>query len=367
MKVLYFSDIPSPYSVAYINELGKLADVTAVYETLSSKERDASWKFFEAPNVKLIIMKGLLLGPRKKLTLDAFKFIWKFRQSKIIIANPLTLCGIMSIFFCKLLRIPFILQSEGGLAKDGKGLKEQFKRFVLSGASLYLSGMSPKGDYFLTYGATPEKIKQYPFSSLHKNDFPNRLLTQEEKSQLKKTIGIHEKNMILYVGQFIHRKGLDVLLNAFSEINLSAELFLIGGVETEEYRRIIKEKKIKNVHFIDFIQLDELKKYYLAADLFVLPTREDTWGLVVNEAMTYGLPVITTNRCVAGLELIENNKNGYLISIEDVINLHEKIVFLLANPDLRDQIAKNNFFKIKDYNYENMAHVVYKHLQTLDI
>ena len=88
MKVLFLSNIPSPYSVAYVNELGKLADVTAVYEDLSSKERDASWKFFEAPNVKLIILKGLSLGEGKKISLYIFRLIWKFRKSKIIIANP---------------------------------------------------------------------------------------------------------------------------------------------------------------------------------------------------------------------------------------------------------------------------------------
>lgn len=367
MKVLYFSDIPSPYSVAYINELGKLADVTAVYETLSSKERDASWKFFEAPNVKLIIMKGLLLGPRKKLTLDAFKFIWKFRQSKIIIANPLTLCGIMSIFFCKLLRIPFILQSEGGLAKNGKGLKEHFKKFVMQGATLYLSGMNPKNDYFLTYGATAEKIKQYPFSSLYRKDFPDRICFSSNKNTFKESLGMSSKPMILYVGRFLHVKGVDILLHAFAKLKNEANLYLVGGMETPEHRKILSEKNIKNVHYVDFVGITELRKYYSAADVFVLPTRSDTWGLVINEAMTYGLSIVTTDRCVAGLELIDNGINGYLVPSENPKALAEKIDFLLDNPNLRDKIALNNFEKIKDYNYENMARVIYNHLLTLDI
>ena len=83
MKILYFSDIPSPYSVAYINELGKMADVTAVYESLSSKERDPSWMNFAAPNVKLIIMKSLSLGTHKKIAFNAFGYIWKNRKEKI--------------------------------------------------------------------------------------------------------------------------------------------------------------------------------------------------------------------------------------------------------------------------------------------
>ena len=366
MDILIFSNIPSPYFVAYVNELGKLANVTAVYENLSYKDRDVSWKSFESPNAKFIILKGLSLGEGRKISFYLFKLIWKFRKSKIIIANPLTLCGILSIFFCKLLRIPFIIQSEGGLPKDGKGVKEHFKKFVMQGAALYLSGMTPERDYFLTYGAPIEKIKQYPFASLYKRDFPEMLLNSKEKESLRNELGLKEKNVILFVGQFIYRKGIDVLLEALSRTHSEVGLYLVGGEVKQEYQNIIDKYGLKNIHFVNFIQLDVLKRYYTVADFFVLPTREDTWGLVVNEAMSFGLPVITTNRCVAGLELIEDGINGYLVPIDDPKALAEKICFLLSKPNLRDKMALNNVKKIKDYNYEKMASVIYSHLRTLD-
>ena len=65
---------------------------------------------------------------------------------------------------------------------------------------------------------------------------------------------------------------------------------------------------LKNVYFIPFQNSDIIELYFKAADLFVFPTREDIWGLVINEAMANALPIITTDRCVAGLELIENEK-----------------------------------------------------------
>lgn len=367
MDILFFSNIPSPYSIAYINELAKLANVTAVYEKQSFKHRDSSWKFFSAPNVKeIIIMKGLSLGRIYKISFEPILQIWKHRKSRIIIANPLTPCGILAIFFCKVFRISFIIQSEGGLAKDGKGIKERLKKFVMRGAVLYLSGMNPKHDYFLTYGATSEKIKQYPFSSLYKKDFPDRLLNKKEKCVLRNELGIEEKHIILFVGQFVCRKGVDILLNALSLTHTGVGLYLIGGKEKQEYQDVIDLLGLKNIHFMDYIELNSLKKYYMAADLFVLPTREDTWGLVINEAMTYGLPIITTDKCVAGLELIDNGINGYLVPTENPKALAQKIDFLFDNPGLRDKMALNNFVKIKDYNYENMAHVIYNHLQLIE-
>ena len=80
----------------------------------------------------------------------------------------------------------------------------------------------------------------------------------------------------------------------------------------KEYINYISEHQLTNVFFFDFMNKELLFKYYQISDLFVLPTREDIWGLVINEAMANGLPIITTDKCVAGKELI--NDNGYIIS-----------------------------------------------------
>lgn len=103
---------------------------------------------------------------------------------------------------------------------------------------------------------------------------------------------------------------------------------------------------------MDFQKKDRLKKYYMAADLFVLPTREDIWGLVVNEAMACGLGVITTNRCNAGLELIRNRENGYLVAVEDVHALREAMLEALENTEALGLCALET---IRPYTVETMA------------
>ena len=108
------------------------------------------------------------------------------------------------------------------------------------------------------------------------------------------------------------------------------------------------------VHYF-FKTKEELKCYYQAADLFVFPTREDIWGLVVNEAMANGLPVITTDKCVAGLELIRDGENGYIVPVENVDILAGKITVLLQNDSLRKIMAQKSLEYIKRYTIENMA------------
>lgn len=83
--------------------------------------------------------------------------------------------------------------------------------------------------------------------------------------------------------------------------------------------------KLDNIHFIDFIEHDKISNYLKASDLFVLPTRSDVWGLVVNEAMASGLPVITTNMCVGGVELVDDSDNGYIVDVDNTRQLSDAI------------------------------------------
>ena len=145
-------------------------------------------------------------------------------------------------------------------------------------------------------------------------------------------------------------------------MNDDCGLYFVGGEPTKQYLDIVHQNNIQNVHFIGFTEKEKLKLYYAAADIFVLPTREDIWGLVINEAMAAGLPVITTNRCGAGLELIKNNQNGYLVQVDDVDNLSEKIHVILNNKNLKNKMENNATEVIKNYTVEKMAQWHYEQL-----
>ena len=92
-------------------------------------------------------------------------------------------------------------------------------------------------------------------------------------------------------------------------------------------------------------------------DEIVFPTREDVWGLVINEAMAYGLPIITTDKCIAGLELIKNGENGYIVPVEDENILYEQMNKLILDEALRKKMGENSLKKIHEYTFETMAKV----------
>lgn len=131
--------------------------------------------------------------------------------------------------------------------------------------------------------------------------------------------------VILAVGQFIYRKGFDVLLNCLPLISGDVFSLFVGGDATEEYKQIVEANRLANVRFAPFQSRDQVFEYYSLADVLVAPTREDIWGLVVNEAMACGLPVISTDKCIAALELIRQPETGYVVSVNDTWALAEAI------------------------------------------
>lgn len=175
------------------------------------------------------------------------------------------------------------------------------------------------------------------------------------------------RKVAITVGQFIYRKGFDVLLRAWAKVDSEYELYIIGAQPTVEYKEIREKLQLSNVHFEGFKTKEQLKSYYQAADLFVFPTREDIWGLVINEAMANGLPVITTDKCVAGLELIENGKNGYIVPANNDAELANKIIEILQNDAEREEMARHSLEQIGNYTIENMVDAHLKVLKSEDV
>ena len=208
--------------------------------------------------------------------------------------------------------------------------------------------------YFCAYGATPNRCFEYPFTSIKEGDI-KPTIDEVNKNALRKELNIKGESVVLSVGQFIPRKGFDVLIKAMKEVETSSSLYIVGGEPTEEYTSLRDSLNLLNVHFIGFKSKLELEKYYMCADVFVLPTREDIWGLVINEAMSYGLPVIATDKCNAAMELIENGINGYIVEAEDKRDLSRCINTIISDKDLRKKMNSNNLVKIRNYTIEKMA------------
>lgn len=128
------------------------------------------------------------------------------------------------------------------------------------------------------------------------------------------------------------------------------------------YLEFIRTNGLENVKLIEYLPKEELFKYYQAADLFVLPTRKDTWGLVINEAMACGLPIVSTDQCIGGVELIKNGINGFIVPVDNATALTEKISEIMQTDSLASMMSVNNLNKIQRYTMKNIAKTHIEHI-----
>lgn len=356
-KVLFLTTYASPYRVVFFDALGKLADVTVLFSDAIEKQthRNRDWFISGDGSACLVqLQKCAPIGSKRELCLDVISWLKK-PWDHIIICGYSSPTSILAIAYLKARKIPFWLEVDGGLIRQDSKLKYLCKKLLVCAASGWLSTGESTTRYLVHYGADPEGVKVYPFTSLWEKDILKEAVSPEEKQALRQELDLRGEKVILTIGQFIHRKGFDVLLKAAANLPKSVSIYLVGGEPTEEYLKLRQELGLENVHFLGFQSKQTLMKYYRAADVFVLPTREDIWGLVVNEAMAYGLPVITTDRCVAGLELVEEGVNGYIVPAGDAQALAEKMNLILQQ-DLA-AFGRCALERVQPYTIENMAKV----------
>ena len=213
-RILFLTNYASPYRVRFFDELGKSAQGTVLYSdrrgTLS--HRDEKWFEEGEGGFRGVQLSGAIGKGRRTLCLSVLRWL-KRDYDAIIVAGYSSPTAILAMLWMRMLGIPFYMEIDGGLIGESTGARYQIKRFLVRLPSGWLTtGKYPT--HFLThYGADPERIIEYPFSSLFAGDILPEVPTRAQKQAMREKLGIPEKRMILAVGQFIYRKGFDVLLH----------------------------------------------------------------------------------------------------------------------------------------------------------
>lgn len=160
-----------------------------------------------------------------------------------------------------------------------------------------------------------------------------------------------DKNNVISIGRFSKEKDFVTLLKVFKEVkksNASVNLYLIGdGEESENIKQYIKTNNLESsVILPGFLDQTEIEKYMLNSKIYVMTSITESFGLVLIEAMSYGLPCIAFDSASGARELIENDKNGYLVSNRNIKKMSDKIVELINCKDI--------------YSYSNEAQLTSK-------
>jgi glycosyltransferase involved in cell wall biosynthesis len=241
------------------------------------------------------------------------------------------------LFYAKCVGIKVIISNESNVRDQKRSAwKEAFKKFVLSLADGFFCFGQSSAAYLETLGVPAAKILTRRAAVVD-----NALLYQRYQTALphrnsqKKQLNLPDFNF-LFVGRLIEPKNLFRLLQAFAQLNAPKNwgLILLGeGDQKADLQQFCNQNKVQNVSFLAGVPWHDVPDYLALADVFVLPSVSEPWGLVVNEAMLCGLPVLVSKNCGCVEDLVKDGDNGFCFDPFQVEDLVEKMRFFVENTD----------------------------------
>lgn len=314
-RLVIATNVVAPYRVPVYEALAEVFDVTLLVS--GGHDNRASWKKYEEGDApyRVIIDRSITipwtkrnkLGARDQryfqVQLDLFTQLRKARPNYVV-SIEMGVRSAICMLFAKLARKPFWVWWGGTPHSERDvGLAKKLIRrvFVLAGAR-YISYGKTSTDYLLQLGVRPTRICQI------QNCVSPGVFTKEGP---RADLGF-DGPVLLYVGRLVPLKGVDHLIRAFAAIRsegINVRLVLAGdGPERDNLQQLARESGIDDLSFLNEVPVDEMPALYRRASLMVLPTLDDVWGLVVNEAIFTGTPVIVSKYAGCAEELLPPNQ-----------------------------------------------------------
>jgi glycosyltransferase involved in cell wall biosynthesis len=266
-----------------------------------------------------------------------------------------------SLWWARRRSVRFVLWTESNErdARSGHAGVEWLKRHFVNSCSAFVVPGKSSFAYLRTLGASEQVIFTAP------NAVDNTLLAMQAANTRAQATEFREKlklsaRYILFVGRLVPEKGIFDLLEAYAKLegDLRSEVALVfagDGVSREELARQAKRISPGVVCFPGFAQREDLAGLYALAECLVLPTHSDPWGLVVNEAMACGLPIIVTSVAGCAADLVEDGWNGFVAPPRDSEKLSVAINALVRQPGLRQRMSAHSLERIRSYSPEACA------------
>ena len=275
------------------------------------------------------------------------------------------------LFYCKISNIKTILSNESTADDHARNkLKEFLKSLIIKQFDGYFNFGTLSKNYLLGLGVKPEKmlvnrncVDNKALKNIYQNCLPQRINRQ-------KALNLVSKNFI-FVGRLIDYKNLFFFLEAFgiaqSESNEDWGVIILGdGEQKEDLQQFVKEKNVRHISFQQGVSWQQVPEYLALSDVLVLPSYSEPWGLVVNEAMACGLPIIVSEKCGCAIDLVKNGENGFLFSPDNIEQLTLILrKFMNQEVDL-ERMGELSEKIIQEYSPENVAKEMYEGYKKLN-
>lgn len=351
-NVAIITNIPAPYRVDFFDYLRKNYtdyQFTIIYS--SKNEDNRKWNVEQEKMENSVFLESKTIKVKRRydnyylhIPVGVSKALKRI-QPDVVVGSEYNPTIIQALYYCKRKHIPFVSWTDGTLYSErNRNFIQRFlRRFVVANANAYISSSTKSKEAQIHYGADEKKCHI-------------SYLAVDVEKYIQKPKGMGN-GKILCVGSLIERKGIDLLFNALALVNCEYSLYLAGeGSEKEKLQKQAENLQIiDKVRFLGQLNRDELLEHYEDSDLFVLPTREDCFALVILEAMCSGLPIVCSKYADGAYDLIENGKNGFIVDPYDTKCFASYIEKILSNGALCEMMKKESAEIVEKFRFVNIA------------
>ncbi|MBO5070918.1 MAG: glycosyltransferase family 4 protein [Roseburia sp.] len=364
-NVVIITNAPAPYRVAFFDYIQKKESGYKFHIVYTSQNEDIGrqWHVSEEElgshsflECKVITIKRRYDDKRIVLSVGIAKRLKELKPD-IVICMEYNVTILQAVHWCRRHHVPFLSWSDGTANSEHNisGLQRRFRKYVIERAVGFISSSTATMEHQISFGAKRELC--------HKS-----LLTVDIKKYLReKPEDYRPGKNLLYVGSLIGRKGLDLLMPALARTDAGIKLVIVGeGSEEAVLRAQIAELGLtERVTFKGFLEGEALAECYEKSDVFVIPTREDCYGLVILEAMCASLPVIASKYADGAFDIMEDGVHGRIVDPYETKELAKAIDDIFSDEDRLKRMQKASFQKAKEFGFPQVAEGFYEALDAV--
>ncbi len=292
-----------------------------------------------------------------RLRRGRFDAAWVFGYSR--------LACLQAIFAARCLQIPVMLRTDSALFDRVRTKKTLLAKSILlhllrPAIGNIVSVGSANTDYWRHYFGGDFPVFTMPYAV--DNEFYRRKALEAVplRERFREELGLEAgRPVILFASKLTAGKACIDLVEAYIRLSAApgrephAYLLIVGdGEERGHLETRVRASGLSSIHFLGFRNQTELPRFYDLCDVFVLPSHHDAWGLVVNEVMNAGRPIVVTDRVGCYPDLVHDGLNGFVYHAGDVAALSRQLARLIADPALRTSMGENGLRLIQQYSYE---------------
>ncbi|MGV2989287.1 glycosyltransferase family 4 protein [Vibrio sp. E150_011] len=349
-SVAIITNICTPYRELLFSKISKQYDELTVYYTQGmTDDRDWTVKgdFSYVELRERFSFKGSVLN---KGIIDIFR-----RHDSFIIGGYKDFTCLILIFLCIIFNKKYSIFFDGispSRVKGGGNVITRFlKLLIFTNAYKILANGLVSREYIesINKDLDGKIINQY----LSTRSFVEISLGRRNRARadfLCNKLLKEDSIILVYSGRLIERKNVELLISVIDDLPKNYYLFIAGEGEMRQKLRSIASK---NVFFLGHLQTKELEDLYCASDALILPSRDEPWGLVVNEAIAFGTPVIVSDDCGSASTLVNHGINGFIYSVSEPEKIKKHIEMLGELDTLKSHQECNRLSKL--YSIENSA------------